>query len=43
MKLIVIPFVIGTLGTDTGGVGNKRASGDHPNYNIFETGQHIKN
>ena len=37
MKVTVTPIVIGALGshqsfgTKTGGLGNKRTSGDHPN------------
>ena len=27
------------IGTRTGGRRNKRTSGDHPNYSIFEIGQ----
>ena len=27
------------IGTGNGGFGNKRASGDHPNYSIVEIGQ----
>ena len=27
------------IGTGTGGLGNKRTSGDHPNYSIVEIGQ----
>ena len=26
----------------TGGLGNKRTSGDHPNYSIVEIGQNTK-
>ena len=29
-------------GTGTGGLGNKRTNGDHPNYNIVEIGQNTK-
>ena len=29
-------------GTETGGLGNKRTSGDHPNYSIVEIGQNTK-
>ena len=40
MKVMVIPIVFGTLGSipkgkGTGKVGNKRTSGDHPNYSIY--------
>ena len=30
------------LGTRTGGLGNKRMSGDHPNYSIIEIGQNTE-
>ena len=30
------------IGTETGGLGNKRKSGDHPNYSIFEIGQNTE-
>ena len=30
------------IGTRTGGLKNKRMSGDHRNYNIVEIGQYIK-
>ena len=40
--MTLIPIVIGTLstitnriGTRIGGLGNKRTSGDHPNYSII--------
>ena len=36
MKVTVILIVIGT---GTGGLGNKRVSGNHPNYSIIEIGQ----
>ena len=43
MEVTVIPVVIGALGTITkslvAGVGNRRMSGDHPNYNIVEVGK----
>ena len=39
MKVMVVPIVISALGTGTRGLGNKRISGDHQNYNIFETDQ----
>ena len=46
MKVMAIPIVIGALGTFTkgfiqghGGLGNKRNSGDCPNYSIVEIGQ----
>ena len=43
-----VTIVIGALGSyrriikGTGGLGNKRTSGDHPNYCIIETGQNTK-
>ena len=30
------------IDTGTGGLGNKRASGNHPNYSIFKIGQNTK-
>ena len=49
MKGMFIPIVIGALGTDaegllkgTGGLGNKRTSGDHLNYCIIEIGQNTE-
>ena len=30
-----------TIGTKTGGHGNKRPCGDHPNYSFVEIGQNI--
>ena len=36
---MMIPIVIGT---GIGGHGNKRTIGDHPNYNIVETGQNTE-
>ena len=30
------------IGTGTGGLGNKRTSGDHPNYSIIEIGQNTE-
>ena len=30
------------IGTGTGGLGNKRTSGDHPNYTIVEISQNTK-
>ena len=45
MKVTIIPIVIGSFGKITewlknkiGGLGNKRTSGDHPNYYIIENG-----
>ena len=31
-----------SIGTGTGGFGNKRTGGDHPNYSIDEIGQNTK-
>ena len=49
MKVTVIPIVIGALGTvikilikNTGGLGDKRMSGDHLNYCIVEIGQNTE-
>ena len=50
MKVMVIPFVIGALGTvtnpligtGTGGLGNMRMNGDHPNYCIFKISQNTE-
>ena len=47
MKGTVIPIVIGALGTVTkelikGGLGGRRASGDHPNYSIGENCQNTE-
>ena len=49
MKVTVIPIVIGMLGTvtkkivtGTGGHGNKRTSGDHPNCSIVEIGRNTR-
>ena len=48
MKATVIPINISALvshqriGTGTGRLGNKRTSGDHPNYRIVEIGQNTK-
>ena len=45
MKVSVIPIITGVLstvtkriGNGTGGLGNKRTGGDHPNYSISEIG-----
>ena len=37
-----IIIIISAIGTGTGGFGNKRMSGDHPNYSIVEIGQNTK-
>ena len=48
MKTTVIPVVIGArgshqwLGIGTGGLGNKRTSGNHPNYSMVEIDQYTK-
>ena len=42
MRITVIPIIIGALGTVTGGIRNKRTSGDHPNYRIIEIDQNIE-
>ena len=49
MKVTVIPFIIGALGTVTNGIKKglvdlerKRLSGDHPNDSIIEIGQNTK-
>ena len=42
MKVTIVQIVIDAFGTvtkGTGGLGNKRTCGDHPNYNIIENGQ----
>ena len=31
------------IGTGTGGIGNNRTNGDHPNYSIVEIGQNTGN
>ena len=46
MKVTVIPIIIGQILVQspkdfdirTGGLGNKRMSGDHPNYSIIKIG-----
>ena len=42
MKVMVIPIVIGVIGTGIGGLKNKRMRGDHLNYSIAEIGQITK-
>ena len=42
IKVTVIPLIIGALGSETGGLGNKRTRGDHPNYSIIEIGQNTE-
>ena len=49
MKVTIIPIVIGSFGTVTeeliqglGRLGNKRASGNHPNYYIIEKGRNTE-
>ena len=46
---MVIPIVIGALGTvikrvnkGTGGLGNKRTSGDYSKYSVIEIGQNTE-
>ena len=44
---MVIPIAISALGTvtegtGTGGLGNKKTNGNHPNYSIIEIGQNIE-
>ena len=39
---MVITVVIGVLGTNTGELGNKRTSGDHPNYSKAKIGQNTE-
>ena len=44
MKVTIIPIAVGVLGSHqkinkrTGGLGNKRTGGDHPNFCIIEIG-----
>ena len=45
--MTVIPIVIGAFGTvnkrkGSGGLGNKRTSGHHPDYSIVEIGQNTE-
>ena len=48
MKVMIIPIMIGVFGSHqiiiegTGGLGNKRSSGEHPNYYIIEDGQNTE-
>ena len=46
MKVTMIPIVISTvtkgLVTRTGGLGNKKTSRDHPNYNIIKIGRNTE-
>ena len=35
-------FSLQRIGTDTGGIGNKRTSGNHPNYSIIEIDQNTE-
>ena len=49
MEVVVISIVIGALGAvtkilvqETGGIGNKRTSGDHPNYSFIKIGRNTK-
>ena len=45
MQVTIIPIVIGAFGTvtkGTGGLGNWRTSGDHPNDSIIKNGQNTE-
>ena len=42
MKVTVIPLVTGGPGTVIRGLGNKRLSGDHPNYSIVEISENTE-
>ena len=46
MKVKIIPIVIGAFCTFTkgllNGLGNRRTSGDHPNYYIIENGKNTE-
>ena len=42
MNVTVIPVAIGTLGRVTGGIRNKRMTGDHSNYSIIENEQNTE-
>ena len=46
MKVVIIPIIIGALGTVTKGLveglGNKRTSGDNPNYSNVEISQNTE-
>ena len=43
MKVTVIPIVQSPkIGTGTGVLGNKRTSGEHPNYSTIEIGQNTE-
>ena len=49
MKVTIIPIVIDTFGTvtkglskGTGGLGNRRTSGNHSNFYIIENGQNTE-
>ena len=48
MKVMVIPVITGALGSHqkiglgTGRFGNKRARGDHPNYNTIKIDQNTE-
>ena len=39
---MVIAIVIGVITKGTGRLGNKRTSGDHPDYNITKIGQNTE-
>ena len=40
--MTVIPIVTGKLGTRTGGLGNKRTSGDHQDFSIIKISQNTE-
>ena len=42
MKVTIIPIVIGSFATGTGGLGSWKTSGDHPNYSIVKNGQNTE-
>ena len=46
MQVTIIPIIMGAFRTVTKGLlkghGNKRTSGDHPNYYIIENGQNTE-
>ena len=42
MKVMIIPIVIGALGTVTEGIGKNMMSGDYPNNYIIEIGQNTE-
>ena len=43
--MTIITILIGALGTvtkESGGIGNKKTSGDYPNYSTIEIGQNTE-